>query len=178
MSTGVVADGRLVAKPFVTPAAIVVTENYIVMLIYDENSEPPFVAACQPFNANVLLMENSFSFPFSFSFSSSSSPSFPLSPVRISLVGHHIARARIRTIQFENCSRLSIKFDDLIPLHRNSSGYDATYVDYLFTPRDEREREKKVSMKSKKLERCFQEFRREYFRRSMNLQPLFNGVHP
>lgn len=77
MSTGVVADGRLVAKPFVTPAAIVVTENYIVMLIYDENSEPAFVAACQPFNANVLLMENSFSFPFSFSFSFSSSSSPP-----------------------------------------------------------------------------------------------------
>lgn len=34
-----VADGRrLVAKPFVTPAAIVVTENYIVMLIYGEHS--------------------------------------------------------------------------------------------------------------------------------------------
>lgn len=84
MSTGVVADGRLVAKPFVTPAAIVVTENYIVMLIYDENSEPAFVAACQPFNANVLLMENSFSFSFflfiSFFFSFSSfSFFFPLS---------------------------------------------------------------------------------------------------
>lgn len=49
------------AKPFVTPAAIVVTENYIVMLIYDENPEPAFVVACQPFNANVLLMGNSFS---------------------------------------------------------------------------------------------------------------------
>ena len=40
------------AKPFVTPAAIVVTENYIVMLIYDENSQPPFVTACQVLNAN------------------------------------------------------------------------------------------------------------------------------
>lgn len=29
------------AKPFVTPAAIVVTENYIVMLIYDEHSGGP-----------------------------------------------------------------------------------------------------------------------------------------
>lgn len=31
-------NGRLVAKPFVTLAAIVVTENYIVMLIYGEHS--------------------------------------------------------------------------------------------------------------------------------------------
>lgn len=48
------------AKPFVTPVAIVVTENYIVMLIYDENSEPAFVGPCQVLNANVLVMGASF----------------------------------------------------------------------------------------------------------------------
>ena len=53
-----VPDGRLVAKPFVTPAAIVVTENYIVMLIYGEHSGSPgpFVGSCQVPNVNAFVM--------------------------------------------------------------------------------------------------------------------------
>lgn len=70
-----------------------------------------------------------------------------------------------------------IEFDDLI-LIEIEVDMQRTWIIYS-PPTRERKREKeRVSMKSKKLERCFQEFRREYFRRSMNLQPLFNGVHP
>jgi len=56
--SAVVPDGRLVAKPFVTPAAIVVTENYIVMLIYGEHSGSPgpFVGSCQVPNVNAFVM--------------------------------------------------------------------------------------------------------------------------